>query len=995
MIDKGRIYSEKESNKQIQDYNKNSIFSTKELIKRLLGNSLNNSLTKLESNNEKQNICFGLFHNKIKNFANTIPNVLQKVEEIIKKSKQTEKKEQFKKIDKKEIEYNTKSKFDKIKKNFKIKLKKLTKEDDIANKTVSNFKEVYKKSIFKEKNKEKDLHKFKRIPTNTLINFNKNNKTVQNSPKKKIEKEKIRGRNINISNINDNSYMTYRGYENKTIIKNNPKENKIEKKLISSKSFVLKSITNISKGDKKLTLNKAKIIDNKKGFRGKLFKNIKKKIKKTNKNTGKKGEKVNKTSKNSKDKDSKGIEKKEEKTNQEETIKETKMQTKEKKLSILSDELKYCKKNLPLIEKDNRNELFMQNQNKTVIITTNSISIIDEIILSAKGESLQNSYSYTYLMDYEVNKLKSKEIYIDGNKVDDTNFEIKKDEYCIIIPNKEMINNNRRKIKIIQEFKNEFSNYSLYDIYLRKEGVLTSFLIKGDDEIQIDDATNKNFKVYKSMNMAYFEGKTTKEIIANNGYLLYSKKYNYQIYKYIPEFRSKENDTIKLKESDYKIAINILARYKKVVITDYGLEIEDIYKIKLSNYPSNMQCCKISYPLEWNFKYEINLVELNGQKIDFRVIGDSINIFKFGAFNNQFGELHYKYKYYARNIYETYRTESIITKNIKNTYCKLIIEIPNNYAVLGTNDIYQKSKSNDYEYIYNGISNKEEINEFVKLSIKKGEWFIYNEITINSKENIEKSTIRLRKYFKGGNIEEESYEFLNENVKEVIDVRKGYIIKCNNLNTNKAIIKFKIKAKNSTIDYIFDGNEELITKVPEEDKQFFKDLSDKIIKEDNSDFPVYKKLGKKVRNYLTYNMFYSGKYLNAKQIYENRAGVCIHFTLLYNTLLVSQGIKAVEVVGYGLGCWEKEKEKFKSNNIIENNNFQPLNRGHMWTLALIDEKWVPLDATWTLFEKNVPLSHIFKYYNNSSVYSNNQNSQNIQKIFFDNTKLLIKYFGNK
>ena len=983
MINKGRSYNENELSKEIQDYNKNPISSTKELIKKLLQNSLNNPLAKLESNNKKQKISFGLFHEKIKNFTNTIPNVMHKVEEIIKENKQAEKKECFKKI-KTVTEYNLKSKFDKIKKNFKIKPKKLTKEEDIANKTISNFKEVFKKNFFKEKNKEKDFHRFKKIPTNTLINFNKNNKTVQNSPKKKIKKEKIRGRNLNNSNINNKSYMTNKGDENKAIITKDHKENKVEKKLISSKSFILKSITNASKRDIKLTFNKSNIIDYKKGIRGKLFNNIKKEInefKKINKVTGKKGEKLNKTTINSKDEESKGIEKKEEKSNQEETIKEkeTKIKTKEEKLSD------------KLIEKDNRKELFMLNQNKTVTITANSISIIDEIILVEKGESLQYSNSYTYLMDYEVNKLKSKEIYIDDDKIDDTNFEIKKNEYCIIIPGKKIINNDRRKIKIIQEFKNDFSNYSYYDIYLKKEGVLTSFLIKGGDDIQIDDVTNQNFKVYKSMNVAYFEGKITKEIIINNGYLLYSKKYNYQIYKYIPEFKNEENNTIKLKENDYKIAINVLARYKKVVITDYGQEIEDIFKIKLSNYPSKMPCSKISYPLEWNFKYEINIVELNGQKVDFLIIGNSINIFKIGAFNKQFGELHFKYKYFAREIYETFRTESIITNNIKNTYCKLIIEIPNNYAVLGTNDIYLRSKSNDYEYIYNGISNKEEINEFIKLSIKKGEWYIYNEFTLSSVENIEKYTFKIGR-FKGGNLKEDSYEVLNENLEEVKDDGERCILTINNLNKSKAIFKLKIRVKNSTADYIFDGNEQLITKVPEEDKQFFKDLSDKIIKEDNSDFPVYKKLGKWVRKYLTYNMFYSGKYLTAKEIYEKRSGVCIHFTLLYNTLLVSQGIKAVEVSGYGLGSWEKEK--YKSNNLIENKeniNFKPLNSGHRWTVALIDEKWVPLDATWNLFEKNVPLSHIFKFYVNSSrIYSNNQK----QNIFLDDTKLEIKYFGN-
>ena len=699
MDNKGRTYIEKESNKEIQDYNENPISSTKELIKNLLQNSLNNPLTKLESNNEKQKISFGLFHKKIKNFTNSIPNVIHKVEEIIKASIQTEKKEYFKKIDKKSTEYNLKSKFDKLKNNFKIKPKKLTKEEKIANKTISNFKEVFKKSFFKEK----DLHKFKfkRIATNTLINFNKNNKTVQNSPKKKIEKEKIRGRNlIKSNNINNKSFVINKGDENKTIIKKEPKENKVNKKIVSSKSFILKPVTNVNKGEKKITLNKTNTINNKKGIRGKLFKNIKKELnelEKINEITEKKEEKVDKTTKDSKDKDIKEIEK-EEKKNPEETIKEqeTKLQVQEEKISKLSEELKNCKEKLTLFEKDSRKGLFILSQNKTVTITTNSISIIDEIVLTVKAEPLQYADSYNYLMDYEVNKLKSKEIYVDNNKVDDSNFEIK-NNYYIKIPFEKVFNDETRKIKVIQEFPNEFSNYASYEIRLRGPGVITRFLINGGEGIQIDDVTNKCFNINKGLNMACFEGKTTNEIIVNSTYLLYSKKHNYQIYEYIPEFKNKEDEIINKKETDNTIKINILARYKKVVITDYGQEIEDIYKVKLSNYPTKIFCSTIAYPLILDTKYEINSVELNGQKVEFSVVDYNINITNFGAFNNQFGELHYKYKYFSENNNETLRQESIITNNIKNTYCKLIFEIPNNYVVLGTNDIYQKSKTNDYE----------------------------------------------------------------------------------------------------------------------------------------------------------------------------------------------------------------------------------------------------------------------------------------------------------
>jgi len=976
--DKEKSNDEKESNKEIQDDNKNSIFLTKELIKKLLQNSLNNSLEILESKNKNQKASLESISKNIKIYSKIISSFMLEVEANIKKKKEKEnakKKEKFKKI-RKVTEFNLKAKFDKIKKNIINKPKKLAKKEDILNKTITNFKEVNKKKFFKEKEKEKESHKIKRIPTNTLLNFNKNNKnynTVQNSPKKKIEKEKIKGRNLNKSDLNDKSFLTN-------------KENKVNKKLVSSKSFILKPITNVSKGEKKITLNKKNAIINN-GIREKLFKNIKKEInglEKINEITEKKTEKINKTTKSSKNihNDNKKKEK-----NPLETIKEQK-----DKISKLSEELKNCKEKLRLAGKDTREGLFMLSQNKTVTITANSISIIDEFVLTANIEPLLYYDTYTYLLDDKINKLKSKEIYVDGTKVDDTNFEIKND-YNIKIMIGKIYNEQIKKIKVIQEFQNEVSNYSSYDLYLRDPGVLTRFLIKSGDDIQIDDVTNKNFSINSGKNMACFEGKTTNEIIVNRGRLFYSKIFNYQIYKYIPEFKAEENNIINKKEAENKMDINILARYKKVVITDYGQEIEDIYKIKISKYPTNIFIPEISYGLILNSKYEIISVELNGQKVEYSANGYSIDIHNFGAYKNQFGELHYKYKYFEDNNNKTLRKESIITSNIKNTYCSLIIEIPNNYVVLRTNDIYQKNKSNDYEYFYKGISKEDKFYECMNLSIKNGEWDIQKEITLNSKENIEQCTVELNKMFKGGNLIEESYELCKENAEFIDDEKENkFIFNYNNLNTNQAKIEWKIKAKNSTTDYNFDGNEELIIKVPEEDKQFFKDLSDKIIKDDNSDFPIYKKLGKWVYNYMTYNSAYFGKVLTAKQIYEKKFGVCEHYTLLYNTLLISQGIKAVYVSGYAISEREEDKDKLENKDNKENNNLQILEESrHCWTLALIDEKWVPLDATWNLFEKNVPLSHIFQNYGKTTF---NTTTLSGKEVDHKVTKEIIKYIGN-
>ena len=142
---------------------------------------------------------------------------------------------------------------------------------------------------------------------------------------------------------------------------------------------------------------------------------------------------------------------------------------------------------------------------------------------------------------------------------------------------------------------------------------------------------------------------------------------------------------------------------------------------------------------------------------------------------------------------------------------------------------------------------------------------------------------------------------------------------------------------------------------------------------------------------MTYNMQYFGKDLTAKQIYEKKYGVCEHFTLLYNTLLVSQGIKALEVSGYALS----DREKDNNNNKIENkdnNNLQTLQDSrHCWTLALIDEKWVPLDATWNLFEKNVPLSHIFQNYGKTIINTITLSDKSVEHKV---TKEIIKYIGN-
>ena len=617
-------------------------------------------------------------------------------------------------------------------------------------------------------------------------------------------------------------------------------------------------------------------------------------------------------------------------------------------------------------EDDQRTGTFIKNLKKKMIITKNSVKIELDLIITIKTDN-PNTYSYGFwlLLDYNVNELKSKEIYVDNEKVDVSKFET--DGKNIKIDYKNIFNGETRKIKVFQEFEKNFNNYDYQNLFLYKIDTPVQFLIYTEDNIKIDDITNENYTFNKELNLAYFEGKITEETTSNHGYVYYSKIINFQIYKFIPEYIKSEDEIIATKQNNSKTSEqNILAIYKKIIITDYGQDIDELFKFKLSNYAPGSFLSKLSRGLLKDIKYEINLVELNGKKVDYTNGESLIIINNVGAGNNQFGEIHLKYKYFTNEEKNIFRKENIITSNIKDTYCKIILEIPDKYVYISSNDIFQKDRKNNNIYFFNGISDDEQLKELFKLSLRKGIWDIQQEFVLEAPNNIDQCTFMIDRIFKGGNLKEKEYEIIQENGQFTEDEKENkFIFNFKDLKTNTTTIKLRIKAENSTSDYNVIDKKDLITKIPEEDKQFFKNLSNKILNEDKTEFPVYKKLGKWVNNYIKYNISYHGKTYTAKEIYNNKEGVCAHFTLLYNTLLVSQGIDAIYITGYALDITENNVIKENETTKVLNTNPNTLvSLRHAWTLAKIDGKWVPLDSTWNLFDKNLPISHIFESYDN-------------------------------
>ena len=169
-------------------------------------------------------------------------------------------------------------------------------------------------------------------------------------------------------------------------------------------------------------------------------------------------------------------------------------------------------------EEDQRTGIFIKNHRKKMIISKNSVKIEQELIVTTKFDN-QNTYSDSFwiLLDKNPSELKSKEIYVDDEKVDDSKFEL--DGNNIKLEYKGIFNGETRKIKIFQEIEKNFNDYENQSLILNKIGTPVRFLIYTEDNIKIDDITNENYVFNRDLNLAYFEGKTTKETTSSHGYV--------------------------------------------------------------------------------------------------------------------------------------------------------------------------------------------------------------------------------------------------------------------------------------------------------------------------------------------------------------------------------------------------------------------------------------------------------------------------------------------
>ena len=274
---------ENKFNKNFDKLKNESIISAKELLKKLLQNSLNNSLLKLESNSANHISSLKTSSKSCNDFTKLVNTLIKKVEEAKKKKEKEKKVKSFKNSRKNATEHHLKSRSRTIESNL-LKFKSKNVFGILDNKKNNNLKSIKKINLNTKKLAHRTMTNFRlieenkeninsklnnRFGYNTTQNFRKNlNKPVPSTPRGGL-RERF-DKNLDKS-FNQNDKIGFDSFTTK--YNNNTK--KIEyvyEKNIHSRTLILNPLSDIDERIEKYSNNKNKINKNK----GILYKTDKK-----------------------------------------------------------------------------------------------------------------------------------------------------------------------------------------------------------------------------------------------------------------------------------------------------------------------------------------------------------------------------------------------------------------------------------------------------------------------------------------------------------------------------------------------------------------------------------------------------------------------------------------------------------------------------------------------------------------------------------------------
>lgn len=287
-----------------------------------------------------------------------------------------------------------------------------------------------------------------------------------------------------------------------------------------------------------------------------------------------------------------------------------------------------------------------------------------------------------------------------------------------------------------------------------------------------------------------------------------------------------------------------------------------------------------------------------------------------------------------------------VPNTLGNTHCKYIFNVDANSVNLELAHENDKFKIlNDSAYIYDDTCP-----DLIKITPRQITWNSYRESTeacygLEGLENLNR-LVHL-KYYGGCNYnftEDLSYTPIKNDTKEKLTITKdAYSFQYKHCEQPYNYFRLNLTFSSSSINWNV-TDEDLKSSYKNTTTEKALSLVKEILSNDTSDKTDYYKIGKWIYNNIKYNKNHNSS-SNVDDIIDKREGVCHHFTLLYNALLNSIGIKALYATGdviHNLTTFETES--------------------HAWTVAEINGKWIGLDATWDLLGGRLPQCHLFKYF---------------------------------
>ena len=322
-----------------------------------------------------------------------------------------------------------------------------------------------------------------------------------------------------------------------------------------------------------------------------------------------------------------------------------------------------------------------------------------------------------------------------------------------------------------------------------------------------------------------------------------------------------------------------------------------------------------------------------------------------------------------------YLTVFISVPNIfKDAHCKYIFNVDPNAINIGIEQ-NKLSYLNSSAFIYDNDCPSNYFFDIIRITPYQITWNVDMEASMYITEAPESAYLFMPKlnYISGGtnfNITQNDFSMSTINKGDDCDpYEEFYLFWMKNFTENERYIKLNLTFSSSPYFWNVTTDEIKNTSTPESIA-----LANQILSEDNSTNPEYYKIGKWVYKNIRYNISLSGKSLNISTIINIKQGVCQHFTELYNSLLNSIGIEAVIALGY-----------------IVNGKTNPTDGDrHAWTVAKIGDKWLGLDATWNIFNKDgyLPQCHLFSSFSVFYVISTNSNGGIVNFVEREDIKLV-------